>query len=837
MLKKKRLSVGLLLLLCVAFWTGCGADDDDNNATGAITDDDEGGDDDIVGDDDDDNDNDDNDDDTVPPAEIPPYLQARPELTDWSTWFETYDYQAPTSPHLIGGLGLGNGRVFALLAAQAPFNTLHNLMGPDYQRHLRFFSDKRFYLFRAGEELAPSAETIYRVRGADILLTRTRYDGLEFWTVDFAPRGEGIDEAGPGNTLIRMIILWNTGEEDLDDLALHVATPIGQVDQGVMREYIPDDILDGVAEGGRWLMAGFVGETARQDKEAARLILPLPALPAGGELVREFLLAFAKPETPDAVFAETAALDPDDLLNAANDDWQTFTAAAARLTTPDRRLDDLLEGMSYTIRTQTTDRGAVSQMSEYTGTWLRDIMGPAVFYPPIGRFEEYLGMLDYYWQGSLTQGGIGNSLELDIELDPNAAQPDWENMGVMGGRLAAESPSYLVLHYKYYLDATGDWAPLAERYGMLRHALIHQNFQEGCLLPFSGDETFRLAMAVGFGQWLYDEYADTDYSFNSSLLFVVAAEFLQQVAEHLGYSEHALEYETLAAEVRACAEQYYWLEEEGYYSPIIDIDTLEPTRRPFEDVNNKVLWMNYLSPDDPQARANMLNMIEEIWVDEGYLSTPADSYYKLLLGLLDFGSGAITGMNYGYTLSSLARLDHPYAETAFLLYDEFFHDSGNVSEGMVVPDFGRFRYLIEPFGIVSDLTARFRTWEGGINAAAILQYLFGLELDARRNRIYLSPHLPSGWEFAALENARLSGSFFDVEVTDDEGIRGLLVDNCTGPLQVDVRLSAPGTITDVWINGEAIAVEAEQEWGLSRVYLDGLTADADSPLLVEATYE
>ena len=105
---------------------------------------------------------------------------------------------------------------------------------------------------------------------------------------------------------------------------------------------------------------------------------------------------------------------------------------------------------------------------------------------------------------------------------------------------------------------------------------------------------------------------------------------------------------------------------------------------------------------------------------------PFDSVGKLL----DFEKGAVTGMTYGYQLDNLAAIDHPMAEASFLMYRDFFHDTGNVSEGQVVDDFGRISYLYEPFGYLCDLTARYRTWEGGINGAAMIQYLFGLELDA-----------------------------------------------------------------------------------------------------------
>ena len=831
----------LALLFFTAFIASCGNDDDDDDAaddddndTDAGDDDDDDDDNDDDDDDNDDDDNDDDDDDDDDDVDLPQYLQEREYLLDWSSWRQFFDHADPYNSRRIGGFGLGNGRVFSMVAGDTPFNTLHNLQGVNYQRNLKFFSDKRFFLEQNGEPLAWEREYAYRVRGTGIIIVEQEVGDVTLWSINVAPQGEGIDGTDAQDTLLVMFVVHNRGEVPVANLALRAETVLGGIDGATMHERFFDNLnFTGPM---RKMVAGFIPPGAQSEK-AQSLTLPLGDLAPGAEAVTQFLLAFDMPDDPQPIFESVAAMDPDDLLTTTYDYWLDFTDRAAKITTSNERLNDLVEGMSYTVQVQTTDRGAVSQMSEYTGTWLRDIMGPARFYPLIGRTDEFKAILDFYWLGALEGGGVSNSTSLDIEFTPGQPQPDWENLGVMGGRTAAESPSYLIMHYKEYLNATGDWAPLEERYGMLRHALIHQNIREGCLLPFSGDETFRIAMAAAFGQWFFDEYADTDLSANSSFLFVAAAEFLHEVAEHFGYTDDADEYAALAADFRACAEERYWMEDSGYYTPIIDIATFEPDGRPYEDVNTKPLWIGYLQSDDPRAKENIVNMWAEIGHDDGSLYSDTDPMYNLLKRLLDFEKGVVTGMNYGYSLDSLARIDHPMAEKGFLLFERFFHESGNVSEGQIVDDFGRFMYLIEPFGIVSDLTARFRSWEGPIDTAAQIQYLFGLSLDARQARITLEPHLPAGWEFATFENVRIADTSFTINVTDDGTTRTATVEDLTGALTVDARLSVAGGIAQVRVNGEVVTPVIEEEWGRSRALLPGLPADSSNPLVIEVTRE
>ncbi|MEM2914916.1 MAG: hypothetical protein QXH91_05920, partial [Candidatus Bathyarchaeia archaeon] len=119
---------------------------------------------------------------------LPAIFYEHPYLSDWSSWYSEFDHKKPKPLRSLGALGIGNGRVFSLVAAWTPYNRLHNLIGPDYQKDERFFSDKIFGVYANNTQIDWSIERGYRVRKSAINITYAEQSGLEFWTIDFAPK-------------------------------------------------------------------------------------------------------------------------------------------------------------------------------------------------------------------------------------------------------------------------------------------------------------------------------------------------------------------------------------------------------------------------------------------------------------------------------------------------------------------------------------------------------------------------------------------------------------------------------------------------------------------------
>ncbi|MDP8254458.1 MAG: hypothetical protein P9M14_01790 [Candidatus Alcyoniella australis] len=755
---------------------------------------------------------------------LPPWLEQRPKLFEFSSWDQSYLRNDPYPARLLGGMAVGNGQVFALEGLSLPLDTLHNVAGPDYQLESRFFSDIVLELRRGLRRVHWERQRIRRVAGTAVNVIDRSRDGLSLYSIDFAPRGAMIEGSAAQRCLVRLSVVHNNGPQAVDDLELELRSVLGSSSDELIVERIEGT--------GRNLAIGTNAHPLRCRSRDGVLRVRVGDLQPGEQFICAFFISFADGSDARTVLRQALQSDPEALLSATIDDWRSWMAAGAQVRTSDQRFDELLEALLVAIRVQTASSGAVCEMSRYSFTWLRDIMGPALLYPLLGRIDEYRAMLDYYWLAALDNGGTANALPINVAGLPKA-QPDWESLPTGSGREAAESVSYAVLHYREYVQASGDWELLRQRYGMLRHALIHQDLRHGCLLPFSDDETFRGSLAAAQGIWAGSGLRETHLSANSSFLFVAAAQFMERAALELDLPEHAAQYRRLADDVRQCTERFYWLSDERCYSPALKIDSLQPLDEPFVDVTLKPLWCGYLDRDDPRAYTNLESIIELLPAHRGLVYSPLHPYYQALAGLMGFHRGICTGMSYGFYLDNLAQLDHPQAEALFAGYSEFFHPTGTVSEYHVVDDFGRLVYRYDDQGVQTDQTAAYRSWEAGVDAAAMLRYLFGLELDAPRGRIVVAPHLPAGMDFARLEGTSCGATRFDLAIERlPQGLR-VVISGLDGPLSVDARLSLAGPIDELLVNGRPLLAPSVNKWDRWSMRTAGLSAGPDTPLTIE----
>jgi len=770
--------------------------------------------------------------------DLPQFFLERPWLQDRSTWSSHASDAEPKRLGLIGGFGVGNGTVFAIIAGRRPYNTIHNLIGPGYQKRDRFFTDKVFSIKVGGEAVHFDEESAFRVRRTAIVITRAEaapsgpHEGLDLWTVDAAPLVPGLGGDLIERSLVRHLVVRNAGERAARDVELVMQSTFGLALGGSLHESDWNE---------KRLVARPLRHAAVTEAGKGRMTVPIGSLVPGAEAVVPFAFACACTRAEaEAVLDRIEAVGPGTILDRTRAWWDAWYAEGAGISTPDPRFDDLIEGLQVLIRCQQAATGATCVMSEYTGTWIRDIVGPVLFYSMLGRTGDLKRMLDYYWGATLLRGDIANSMPADLDISDLPAQPDWESMGQLSGRVGAETPSYIPLQYKSYYRATGDLDTLAERYGLFKHCILHQDFREGCLLPFSGDETYRELMKVAYGYWFTHIFRETHLSANSSFLFVAAAEFMAELAGRLGFEEDVTLFTDMADEVRSCTEEYYWVDGEGYYAPIIDIQTLEPFRQPYEDVSLKPLWTGYAGPDDPRARENLLTVMEILGRPDGTIQSPPRPLLFPLMHLLDIREGVYTGMVPGYYLDNLARIDHPMALEAFRRFADVFSDSGSVYEVHVADDHGRFVLFYEPFGLVCDYTSRLRPWEGGIVGAALLGYLTGFEPDAGAGRVVLAPHLPPEWDRFSMDRLPIGADTFDLEVSDPGGWRKVVIVNRSRSFLLDLMVSVPGPITDLAIGGisqDPHGYPIEIEWGRSRVRLEEVEIVPGRRFEVEVGYQ
>lgn len=438
----------------------------------------------------------------------------------------------------------------------------------------------------------------------------------------------------------------------------------------------------------------------------------VPALDKGGDWSITCQLRFDGAE-PD--FADRA-------LESAQLEGAALLDQAVALETPDEKVGDLYRGALLTLLAQTADTGVVSPMSRYTKAYLRDSEGAVRLLLAAGLHERAEDVLDGLYGYAAGSASIANSYDLDGPTGFDA--PDWGAVPFMPGREAAEAPSYLPILNAEFRAHAGYDAISDEAF--LRACVERQAFTDG-LLPFSGDETFRYTMAPVVG----DMPEALGWSANSSVLWVRAA-------EALGLD---------AGEARARLGEVF-ADGTGALAPIAAYDSLTPVGEPFPDVALQPWWL--FGADDPLAGDAALDgVLAAVWNDDGTA--------------WNAGAPFTTGMVPGYLLRAVADREEA-ADAAFNALDAMATPSGHFEEVHTTADLLPLAASHSPDGLGADVSARFRPWETGVVAAALLDFLVGARPDAATGALTLAPHLPNDWPEMTVRRLRMGDERYDVEV-------------------------------------------------------------------------
>ncbi len=814
----------LFILSLALSMVGCGCGDDDDSDDGISDDDvDDDADDDVNDDADDDSDND------FQIDESPKWITDRDYLQNRSLWRQDIDMSEAPIKRKLGCVGVGNGRVFGILGNQYPQGGWHNLGGPTYQKDLKWFTDKRPWLIAQGQAVEPKFTSISRVRNTPIAIVESEGRGMEWTSVNFAPKYESdplVEQA-----LISVWIVRNVSANSIHNVILEMQSIFGNYnhDNGIFTESDFDSRL----LHSKPLSAAMDVGINHQDFR-----LHLGHLKSGEEKIIVLPLVFTEEgEDHEQIFTAIETAGVDALLESTRDWWNEWASQIAVFETPDEKFNDLMRAQAMAIKISQATTGGVGEMSQYSNSWLRDVHGPSLYYPLIGLGDDFKDMIDYLWGVSVLRGGISNANEIDVDISDLPAQPDWESMGVMGGRTGAESPSTLVLEYENYYKATGDLAVIEERYGMLKHAVKKLKYVDGCLLHFSTDETFEDVMEAAFGENVLEEPDESTLSFYSSLLALRAARFTAEMAEALGYTDDADELGTLADNIETCAQETFWMEDEGYYAVKAQTDTREPFHQPYEDVSTMPLWLDAFSVDDPRVVGNFERMWEILGHENGTLYSPLGEPYATVFTFVK--EGVQTGMSHGYWLSNPDKMFHPIADEAFSRWEQWFTRTGFTEEAVVVDDYGHLAILAEPFGIACDISARFRSWESGIMGFAYLYHLTGYDRSVPGGWVKLAPHLPPEWDEFAVRGLEYGEGRLDIEVARNaSGGRTIAIitdESATFDLTLTVPLD--GTVSTVALNGETLPPEGftalENAYGRTVVRLEPFAVAADGENVVE----
>lgn len=757
-------------------------------------------------------------------------------LQPWSHWHTHVVAGEEVSPAFRGrgAFALGNGHVFAIVGLGEPANAIHGMAGPDYEQRESFFGDIAIGV--EGDErtwLDYDEQWVLGSLGGPALLWRGTRDELVVETVDVLPDASATDGV-TGLTWFRTVLVRNEGDSNLDGLSVVVvANRSNAADDGVS--------LEEDREGRRRVTyTDRDGATA----EGHRITIPLPSIaPGAEERLTLFLTTHALGDNDGPERSAALATDVDAMIDAAAAAMTAWWDEILSLETPDPVFDDAVRGLALNQRYQITATGATSAMSRYAGTWTRDNTGPVLALLALGAHDLAQGVIDYYWCAVLDAGGIQNTYPSNLDCSaPLPREPDWESLGTGEGREKGEAPSYIPLMYSWVADWTGRTAEADARMGMLYFALDIQQMWENGLLTWSDDETFRAAMNLAMGIPFEFPHGQKTWSTNSSLLYVAAARGVARIHDALGQTEAAATMRERADAADTAALDLLRAED-GCWLSYRFRDTNEPSPGPFEDVALKELWVETRDGDDADAQARLQCLVDHVSRAPGMLVSTLPPQSQ---GVLPFVyDGIYTGMLPGYALSALTRGGHPDAEAALEAVRVSLDPAGNCTEYMAYDDHLPLQALYLPDGSgMTDYTARYRPWEGGIVLHALLEYVVGVRPRALEDGAFaLRPHLPNDWPSFRAQRVRVGGTVFAEEVvrSDVDAVTIRLTATAMDAESVPLTVRwdhADDEAPAVTVNGEAAdpsAVVLRSHLGAASTEVQGLTLSMDAPLEVTFT--
>ncbi len=642
-----------------------------------------------------------------------------------------------------GAFAIGNGRVFGLSGLADPPTTLHNIAGPTYDRGAGFFGDQTLSL----ADGPFTAVTTTQGLSAPIVVHRACRDALCLDIVDLAD-GDCIlrhvrAQGGPARIAVTL-------QPDAEPLA---------GDDGLLER-----------RGERTLVTRMPGAAL----DGQTLSRPL----ADGEAVIVSACAAANGLHPGP------AADVGALLDEQAADWQAERAERVAVAVPDPVVADFIDGVARNLAVQTSSVGAVSPMHRYTRLWLRDSIGPMLAWLDLGAHARAAAVLDVLDGAIRRAGDLRNSMPADVGPMGAPPAPDYAALPPLAGRTGAEGPSYLVWMHWLYWKHTGETARARAALPLLRRALLAQAF-EGDRLPFSGDETFRIALNVALELPLDHPHEQASWSANSLALWLGAAPKLAELARALDDAPLADAIEARMPAVQAAAELFF--DADGCLGALIDRET-DTLSAPFEDASLKPTWTGWLAGRDARAVANVRCLVERLGQAPGIMQSPlAPPYVGLPVLAGGRGSGVFTGMQPAYVLAALTAVEHPHAPHAFAALGHALLPDGMPQEYQVRGDEGPFglSLLYDATGREVDQTPKLRPWEGGIALHAVVEHLLGFAPDAPNGALTLAPRLPPGWDEMAWRRLRVGPVRVDVAVQRvADGVRATVA--ADGPLRVRI---------------------------------------------------
>ena len=441
--------------------------------------------------------------------------------------------------------------------------------------------------------------------------------------------------------------------------------------------------------------------------------------------------------------------------------WNQKLATTSDFDSDHRKLDDLVRDWKVMMLVQRcAQAGVVAPMVNSRGAWVRDSIGPMMFFLRFHMWDEARATLDYFYNATRLLGRVPDRADLDLDFTKIKGATKWAQIEVP----ESEVPSWIILTHFWYFRATQDAALISKHWPLLDACLKKQQRGTDNLMTFSGNEPYlhgtlfslypdRVQDASGF---IAEDrgLGRKTHSFASSVQFLLSVHAMGKLVNGLDRAtnperwvngtpkdEPGLPYLKRGFALRDDVEKRFWLPEEKLFAPAISPVTGEPHRAPVADANLMPLWVGWTYPSGEKSRDNLRNTLGMLWRKGRRIgSTPTVGY--------------VTGQVQGMLLTALAERD---GVARLDVLDELLQ--------MAEPA-GEWGELYDPEGrpvaaYDAEWPNRARPWDSGVNIEAIMFAITGIRFnfipDWDNDEVRAKLRMPHGAKHVTLKNIEKDG--------------------------------------------------------------------------------
>jgi len=764
----------------------------------------------------------------------------------------------------ITGYPVGNGLVFTTIGPWPFYNSTCTL-GPEYQYPVQWnpgstFAGDAVRLSIDGKGVNLNDQWMWKIRRTDVVVAAASDPKREvvFYALTLAPPDL--------KAMIRIYMVVNNSDTPLKNVQLRNEVHRTKVIGKTLRATVAHGAMKDAAgqANKRTMITGVLDESAvttatryvsRKDRKipvAGALIIPFGDLEPG-QAARHMVYHVTYlnsidgkpvPSDAEATLAKIRSRGYK-MLDDTIAYWRKYNSETTTLKAPGkwgRRVEDYIDDVKMLVQVQQFKRtGAIGPMWFFSDQWIRDACGPVKSFLRTGKFENARRVLAYHYLSAIACRKILNWLPMDVKIDGDYPPvEDWSKitMNHADRHANCEVASWIVLKHHWYFRATGDTKTIERHWEYIKRAFYGQFDNDhdkihrpDFKIPFHGDETYIYSGGEGLWPNRYDLKQNcypggNIYSADSSFELVAAGDALVEMGKAIGKTEDVAKIAAITKKIRAATEKYYWMADLGMYAQGMSVTfDGQLNRYPMGNILANVIWSGYGKPTDPKTVSNTERMMEYLMEDSGVLNPIVG--YDVTVGMLQ-----------GQGLYAVSAIKHPWAEKAFYALLMISGDTTEYSEWMAPGADFRTMYRAN----------RIRPWEAGINLDASLFYLTGMQPDAFKKKLTLTPRLPTGvyspikWDSMTVGHLTMGQGHFDLEVRDADTPNKsnrtyTITSHSKDDVEVTLNVLLPfAEIQKVTVNGRSANVKAREVY---RQALAPVTAKlpAGKKLTIRAFYK